>query len=107
MHDLKQLRADAEFVLRDRENYPYGSAAFNLAAFVRDITDDTPAGAEWLESVYPPTDDGWSRFQVYKNGSCYFCRRDTASTFIGLHITRGRVRAFALAMGLALTEGEG
>lgn len=78
-----------------------------VAETLLDLTDPTPADAKWLDIVYQPRDDGWNRFQVYKNGSCYFCSRDTASTFIGLFVTRGRVRAFALAMGLELTEGEG
>lgn len=128
MQDLKQLVANSfikaseaarRAVSNWHYNYGHPKTTFakkserlvedvdSLAAFASYLLDETPADEEWLDGVYPPTDDGWQRFQLYKNGSCYFCSRDVASTFIGMNVNRGRVRAFAFGVGLQLREGEG
>lgn len=117
MHDLRQLAEsiigaadfnDPDDALCDEQKAARDIAkeCRPLAAFDRDMLDETPVNADWLDSIYPPADEGWERFQVYKNGSCYFSSRDVGSTFIGLYVTRGQVRAFALGMSLQLTEGE-
>lgn len=75
----------------------------SLAAFVRDITDETPATPEWVEQVTPNCYDG-PAFRCSKRGE-YTFHQDTDDGVIleGL-VTRGRVRLLALAMGLELRE---
>lgn len=109
MHDMKAIRdainnVDFTAGLYDpRSILTREQAAITLAAFVRDITDETPADREWLEQVTPNCYDG-PAFRCSKRGE-YTFHQDTDDGVIleGL-VTRGRVRLFALAMRLELRE---
>lgn len=48
MHDMNEILAAAIFVEEHPGLYPHGSPIQKLAAFVRDITDETPLTVEAL-----------------------------------------------------------
>lgn len=85
----------------------------SLAAFVRDITDETPIDREWLERVAPRDKYTGQQIRIGLFNSCYFMRVDETDpdegnkeerVELGIGVTRGRVRLLALAMGLELRE---
>lgn len=78
-------------------------AALRLAAFVRSVADETPVDAEWLAKVTP--DRYHERaFRVSKRGEFSFVQNIDDAITLPDDLTRGRVRLFALAMGLELRE---
>lgn len=134
MHDLKQLRDDANGILGPSfyvearvgsQNYRgecvralMNGASRNeradellkrLAAFVRDVTDETPVDEEWLRAVSPVCKWNVQAINLSQTGECY-CERynpfnfETTRMAVGRNITRGRVRLLAMAMALELRE---
>ena len=127
MHDLKQLTKDATGILAPdfyiearvgRENHrgdcvralSYWASRNEradellkrLAAFVRDLTDETPADEGWLAKVSPRLADGRCIF-IW---NAHLLEYDDDFDILSLRApyTRGRVRLFALGMGLTLRE---
>lgn len=112
MRDLNQIAKDAERVEAsakawlsecdglDRDEIEYHEAERRLAAFASDLLDGTPATPEWVGKVTPMYHD-LPAFSLHA-GSLYFSDHDGDARLSTP--TRGCVRAFALAMGLTLTE---
>lgn len=102
MHDLKQLAADAIRVISSP--ILLEAEPMRLAAFARDLLDETPVDAEWLRAVSPK----YKWFMTFAmTGPNLRFLNEGQSIVLGTGWTRGRVRAFALGMGLQLREGEG
>ena len=100
MHDLKKLMDDAHYVGRHGNT----EQELRLAAFVRDYLDETPVDEEWIASL---SVSGRSAFMLESDGVWYTEGDSHAAQILCLGIaTRGRVRAFAIGMGLTLREGE-
>ena len=101
MHDLKQLTKDAEFLLSEF-HMPNEEPVHRLAAFACDLTDETPADEKWLAKVSPRLADG--RCVFIWNAHLLEYDDDFDILSLKAPYTRGRVRAFALGMGLTLRE---
>lgn len=107
MHDLKAVLAAADRLERDLTEtvepcYDDTADTKLVAAFVRDLTDETPADEGWLAKVSPRLADGRCIF-IW---NAHLLEYDDDFDILSLRApyTRGRVRLFALGMGLTLRE---
>lgn len=73
-----------------------------LAAFARDMTDETPVDAEWIAGITVTGENIPVCFIWRADTGVWFCKRELVQHL--KKCTRGRVRLFALAMGLTLRE---
>lgn len=101
MHDLRQLAADAEFLLSERHG-PNIAEVHRLAAFVADLLDETPADEEWVAGITVMDERIPTCFIWRADTGVWFCKRELVQHL--KKCTRGRVRLFALGMGLTLRE---
>lgn len=115
MHDMKAIRDAAERTLAPLHVHDERAVAqrkfdsYTLAAFVRDITDETPADREWVEQVTPKIDGAYGEHDAFTmtagGGLRVLPSMNDEDIYWAGPWPRGRVRMLALAMGLTLREG--